>query len=132
MPNNVVHFDVAADDLDRARHFYEAVFGWRFRAWGPPDFFLITTGEGDDLGIHGGLTKRREPLGPGSGRGFECTIAVEDLEAARAAIERHGGRILLEPMEIPTVGRLVQFEDTEGNVVCAMQYEAAFRHPGLD
>ena len=37
MPNNVVHFAVHADDLPRARRFYEAVFGWRFEPWGPPD-----------------------------------------------------------------------------------------------
>ena len=36
--HNIAHFDVAADDVERARRFYERVFGWRFEAWGPPDF----------------------------------------------------------------------------------------------
>ena len=128
MPNHVVHFDVAADDLPRARRFYERVFGWRFRAWGPPDFFLIATGPDDDPGIHGALTRRQHPLAAGGRNGFECTICVDDLEATRESIERHGGQILLEPMEIPSVGRLIQFHDTEGNVVCAMQYERGFDH----
>jgi len=42
--NNIRHFAIGADDLDRARAFYESVFGWRFEAWGPPGFYLIHTG----------------------------------------------------------------------------------------
>ena len=35
--------DPAVDDVDRARRFYEAVFGWEFEPWGPPGFYLILT-----------------------------------------------------------------------------------------
>ena len=49
--NNVVHFAVHADDLDRAQAFYAGVFGWRFEAWGPPDFFRIHTGTPENPGI---------------------------------------------------------------------------------
>ena len=42
--NNVCHFAVHADDVERARVFYENVFGWRFEEWGPPEFYLIKTG----------------------------------------------------------------------------------------
>ena len=48
MQHNVSHFHFDADDLARARRFYEAVFGWRFRAWGPPDYFMIATGDDAD------------------------------------------------------------------------------------
>lgn len=41
MPTNVVYFAIHADDVARARRFYQNVFGWRFEAWGPPGFFLI-------------------------------------------------------------------------------------------
>lgn len=39
MPNNVKHFAVHADDVDRARKFYESVLGWQFTPWGPPNFY---------------------------------------------------------------------------------------------
>ncbi len=123
MPNNVLHFAVHADDLDRARQFYEEVFGWRFEAWGPPDFFRIHTGTPEDPGIAGALEKRHVPLEGESSTGFTCTISVSDLAATQAAIEKHGGKIVFPEFEIPTVGRIVQFEDTEGNIVSAMQYE---------
>src|SRR5262245_18783365 len=113
MPNNIAHFDVAADDVERARRFYERVFGWRFEAWGPPDFYLIHTGTPADPGIHGSVSKRNEPR-TGTGRsGFECTVSVGDLGAIRAAIVANGGRIVLDEHEIVGVGRLIRFEDTE-------------------
>ena len=54
--------------------------------------------------------------------GFECSISVKDVEAIAEAIKKHGGKITMQPFEIETVGTLVMFEDTEGNVVGAMQY----------
>ena len=61
MPNNIAHFDIHADDVERARQFYQRVFGWRFEAWGPPDFYLIQTGTPTDPGIHGLISKRSKP-----------------------------------------------------------------------
>lgn len=120
--HNIAHFDIAADDVDRARRFYEAVFGWRFEAWGPPDFYMIHTGSPDDPGIHGSLSKRLHPI-KGEGRSaFECTISVDDLGAIKAALVAHGGKIVLDEYEIVGVGRLIRFADTEGNIACAMHY----------
>jgi len=122
MANNIAHFDIAANDVERARRFYERVFGWRFEAWGPPDFYLIHTGTADDPGIHGSVSKRLEPI-TGSGRSaYECTISVADLAAIKAAIVANGGKIILDDHEIVGVGTLIRFADTEGNVACAMRY----------
>jgi predicted enzyme related to lactoylglutathione lyase len=124
MPNNVTHFDVHADDLARCRRFYEKVFGWRFTPWGPPDFFLIATGDEKDPGIHGGLSKRHGPAAGAGMTAFICTVGVDDIDATAKAVEKYGGTITTEKMTIPTVGKLIQFKDTEGNVVSAMQYDA--------
>ena len=131
MPNNVVHFELQADDLDRARRFYSEAFGWKFEAWGPPDFFLITTGDETDLGIHGALTRRHAPIAKGARNGFECTIRVDDLEESIRAIEAAGGEIVTQPVDIPTVGVHLAFRDTEGNSVVIMQYEDGYCHPAL-
>ncbi len=41
-----VHFEISADDPERALHFYQAVFGWKSQKWdGPQDYWLISTGE---------------------------------------------------------------------------------------
>lgn len=118
MPNVLAHFAIEADDVERARAFYEVVFGWRFEVWGPPGFYLI-----HDAGVHGALQSRSTGASPGR-HGFECTFAVTDLERSCSAIVAAGGRLLAEAVAIPTVGKLRQFEDSEGNVAIVMQYEA--------
>lgn len=114
------HLAINADDVQRARAFYESVFGWRFDPWGPPNYYQVkNAGEG----FIGALQERRE-LKPGARMlGFEATMGVEDIQATIAAVEAAGGRILMRPIYIEDVGRLIYFEDTEGNLVGAMQYD---------
>ncbi len=87
--NNVCHFAIHADDVLRAKTFYEKVFGWRFEAWGPPDFYLIHTGDQQNPGIHGALQQRQQPVGTGF-NGYECSISVEDVKKTEADILAHG------------------------------------------
>jgi len=117
------HFAINADDLDAARAFYQAVFGWQFTEWGPPGFFKITTAGGELPGAIGALQQRRALLADAPTNGFECTVAVADVDAVTEAVVAGGGRILMEKATIPGVGQLVFFADPSGNVVGAMQYE---------
>jgi predicted enzyme related to lactoylglutathione lyase len=123
MPNNVKHFAVHADDVDRARRFYEKTMGWQFTAWGPPGFYLIRTGTDEDPGVQGALQGRRDVVPGKTMVGYECTIGVDSIDDTVAAVEANGGKIVMPKFHIPTVGTLVFFEDTEGNVVGAMQYD---------
>jgi predicted enzyme related to lactoylglutathione lyase len=123
MPNNLAAFSIHADDVARARHFYEQVFGWRFEPWGPPGFYLIHTGDAQNPGVQGLMHQRREPV-TGTGMiGYECTIGVEDIDQTIRAIESNGGTITMAKFHIPTVGTGVYFSDTEGNIAGAMQSE---------
>ena len=122
MPNNVDFFAINADDVPRARTFYEAVFGWSFEPWGPPNFYLIETGK-EQAAVRGGLQERRE-LAPGQKMiGFECTISVANIDQAIRAIEANGGRIAAPKYHIPTVGTVAYFFDTEGHVAGIIQQE---------
>ncbi len=123
MPNNVVHFAVHANDLERARRFYEGVFGWRFRPFGPPDFFQIATGTQEDPGIIGALQHRRYSVAGKEVIGYECTISVSDLDAAAAAVEAQGGKVVMSKTVILGVGWLIKFLDTEGNLACAIHFD---------
>jgi len=123
MANNVVHFAIHADDVERARRFYESVFGWRFEPWGPPGFYNVDTGSDDRPGIHGALHARAEPLEGSGMRGFSCTVAVDDLAETRDRVIAHGGAVQHDEMAIPTVGTHIGFVDTEGNEFAAMAYD---------
>jgi predicted enzyme related to lactoylglutathione lyase len=122
--NHVAHFAINVGDVSRARSFYEKVFGWRFEAWGPPGFFQITTATGGTPGPLGALQKRRELIPGQPTVGFECTVAVADVDAVAATVVANGGTILIPKVLIPTVGHLIFFRDPEGNAVGAMQYDA--------
>ena len=116
MPNKLSHFAIEADDVERALAFYETVFGWRFSPWGPPGFYLI-----EGAGVHGALQRRREPV-PTGRKGFECSFAVDDIDRTCSLIEGAGGRLLGPQHAIPTIGRMRQFADTEGNEAIICQY----------
>lgn len=122
----ITHFAINADDLPRARDFYEAVFGWEFSEWGPPGFLQIETGSRDDFArVQGALQERRELVEGTPTVGFECTVAVDDVQAVVEAAVANGGRVLLEPTAIPDVGELAFVRDPEGNVVGAMRYDSS-------
>jgi len=123
MPNNLGRFAINADDVPRARNFYQKVFGWTFEPWGPPNFYLIETGEERVRAVGGLLQERRELVAGSKMIGFECTINVADLDATIRAIEGNGGRVITSKFHIPTVGTVAYFQDTEGNVAGIMQPE---------
>jgi predicted enzyme related to lactoylglutathione lyase len=120
MPATFRHFAINADDLPRAKRFYEEVFGWRFTPWGPPGFYQ-TRDAGE--GLLGALQGRRALEPDLKLNALESSFGVEDLAATIAAIEAGGGKILMPRVRIEGVGDLVFFQDPEGNVLGAMQYD---------
>jgi predicted enzyme related to lactoylglutathione lyase len=118
-----VHFEIHAEDLDRASAFYTAVFGWTFTVFQPGFYSLITTGPDGEPGINGGLVKRQGPA-PADGApvfGYVCTIATTDLDAALKAAADNGAAEALPKHPIPGVGWLAYMKDTEGNIFGMMQ-----------
>lgn len=132
--SNLAHFAINADDVARARQFYERVFGWTFHAWGPPKFYTIQTGTADGSAhapgapaapaVMGALQGRRELIAGQRTIGFECTIGVPSIDATEQAVLANGGRIVMARSIISGVGTLMFFQDTEGNVFGAMEYNA--------
>jgi predicted enzyme related to lactoylglutathione lyase len=119
----VAHFAINADDLERARGFYTNVFGWKFEAWGPPGFYMIEAADTLEVPLRASLQKRRELIPGTRMTGFECTISVPEITAAAKAIEANGGRIVMPICTLAGIGRLLFFQDPEGNLAGAMEYD---------
>ena len=120
----LAHFAINADDLDACRRFYETVFGWTFRPWGPPGFFRIDRDDGGPREIVSALQQRRELVEGRPILGFECTFAVDDVDVIAERARAVGGRVVMDKATIPGVGDLIWIEDPSGNVVGAMRYDA--------
>ena len=124
----VVHFEIHADDPERAVGFYKSVFGWEVKKLdGPVDYWLVTTGPDGDVGINGAIMRRMgsEPAGEAPISAFVNTIAVESIDAAEKSIPDAGGEQVLARQEIPGIGQLSYFKDTEGNIFGALEPEAS-------
>ena len=118
----VVHFEIHAEDLDRAEGFYTEVFGWEVHKFdGPVDYRLVNTGLNSETGIDGALTERRGNGGGDAVIAYVCTVQVDDIEATETKVKEAGGEQVVDRQEIPEVGQLSYFKDTEGNIFGAMQ-----------
>jgi|ERR1700678_2079094 predicted enzyme related to lactoylglutathione lyase len=119
----IAHFSINADDVSRACHFYENVFGWSFEQVGPPDFYAIRDGESGEPSGMDTIHPRRELKQGVRMAGYECVISVPSLPEVVAAIRAQNGKIIMEESVIVGVGRMIIFEDTEGNLAGAIQYD---------
>ena len=111
----VIHFEIHADDPERAVKFYENVFGWKISKGGPVEYWLATTGPDDKPGINGAITPRTEK------RTTVNTIDVANVDEFMKRIELAGGRVTMGKSTVPGVGYMAYCEDTEGNVFGIMQ-----------
>ncbi len=109
----VVHFDVATDNLERAKKFYEALFDWKMES--PPgmtDYYLIETADLDGKrGVGGGLGKRREPK-----QRITSYIGVDSVDKYSSKVKKLGGKVIQPKMTVPQWGHLAICMDTENNM----------------
>ena len=124
----VSHFEIHADNPERAIQFYAGLFGWQFQKWdGPMPYWLITTGPDSEPGINGGLVKRMgpPPADMQAVNAYVCTTMVPNLDASVDKALNTGGTLALPKMPIPGVGWLAYVKDTEGNILGMMQHDPA-------
>jgi predicted enzyme related to lactoylglutathione lyase len=118
----VVHFEIHAENPERAIEFYQKSFGWEFQKWeGPMDYWMVMTGPKDQPGIDGGLVPRQGKIDGQAVIAYVCTVDIPDLDATVSTVEQNGGSIAVPKMAVPGVGWLAYFKDTEGNIFGAMQ-----------
>lgn len=115
MPNTIMHFEIPADDVERARSFYQRIFGWKFEAFPSApgqEYFMIMAKDGDN-GINGGLMKRSMP-----GQPFTNYVTVKSIDQMIPLVEAAGGRVVLPKQEIgQEMGWIAGFLDPENNLI---------------
>jgi hypothetical protein len=122
MGNRVVHFEIEAQDVTRAKQFYSKAFGWKMQEMGGDynDYVVAQTGEPmEPMGINGGIYhgKAKKEV-----NAYRCVVGVDDVEKAMKDVEAAGGKVLSKkPDNIKNVGLYVSCEDTEGNRFTLLQ-----------
>ena len=114
----VIHFELAADDTTRAIQFYQSIFDWNFQQWGEDGYWLITTGEGEERGINGGLGRRTEP-----GEFTTNIIDVPNIDEFVEKVVANGGMLVVPKTVVRGIGHLAYCKDTEGNTFGMMQHD---------
>lgn len=124
----IVHFEIPADDVKRAKKFYAEAFGWKFNEFPMPadsstggePYYGVTTTKSNEKGmaetpgaINGGLMKRMQP-----GQPFMNYIHVSSISEKLELIKNLGGTVCMPKTEIsPGMGWIACFKDPEGNMM---------------
>jgi uncharacterized protein len=119
MSGQVVHFEIPADDVERAQAFYRDAFGWTINAMPEMQYTIVSTTETDEAGrpkepgaINGGLLQRQAPITTPV-----ITIGVDDIDTALRRVEELGGKTAREKFDVGGMGFAAYFTDPDGNVV---------------
>lgn len=129
MDHTIVHFEIPADNTERAAKFYTDLFGWKFNRWENPsgiEYWLLETvatdAEGRPVrqGVNGGLMPRMY-----KGQQPVNYIAVESLDQAVSKAERLGAKVMMGKTPVPGMGWFAQLTDTEGNVFAMWETDPA-------
>ncbi|HLC45661.1 MAG TPA: VOC family protein [archaeon] len=117
--NAVVHFEIPADNVGRAKGFYSKVFGWKLESW-DDKYVMVNTVDVDEKtrmprtpgAINGGMLARGGPL-----KNIVITVNVDSIDAACKKIKSSGGEVVREKLPVGDFGYAAYFRDSEGNVV---------------
>lgn len=124
--DKVVHFEIPADNVARAKKFYEGVFGWKIEKFPMPEgeYWGIRTVAVDQKtrmpkeagAINGGLMKRQGPA-----QHPVIAMNVDSIDAAIRKVEQAGGRVAMAKTAVANMGWYAYVRDTEGNLVGVWQ-----------
>ena len=119
MSGRVVHFEIPADDVERAEEFYKSTFGWNINSMPDMGYSMVSTTPTNEQGaptdpgaINGGMMKREAPVSTPV-----ITIDVDDIDKALETISTHGGSTVQPKKSVMDMGFSAYFKDSEGNLM---------------
>lgn len=116
---NIAYFEIPANNVDRAKHFYHTLLGWKIEPIKNPipnaamlQYHEITTGAATEGTMNsGGIYKRQ------MNEDIRNYVLADDFDGILAKVEKLGGRIVMPKTDIPNVGLIAIIMDTEGNAI---------------
>ena len=111
----VVHFEIPADDVERAKKFYGELFGWqieKFTGPTPMEYWEIaTSAEKGAMGLlGGGMMPRQAPE-----QQITIYIDVPSIDEYVAKVTNLGGKVCFPKTAVPAMGYFAVCLDPENN-----------------
>ena len=111
----LVHFELPADDIERAKKFYTNLFGWNIEKWeglaNNMEYWTInTTDDKCNKGVGGGMMKRVHQE-----QHITNYVDVKSVDEYSLKIESLGGKIIVPKTPVLGAGYFATCLDTEGN-----------------
>lgn len=123
----IVHFEIPANDIGRAKKFYNDLFGWKIEKWPGTEYnssqltspvtgqsieywMVITTDDKGNKALGGGMMKRQMPE-------HQVTnyIGVESIDEYSSKVKELGGKVVAPKHAVPGMGYFALCIDTENN-----------------
>jgi uncharacterized protein len=118
--DKVIHFEIPADDMKRAKKFYGDIFGWGMQdVEGEMEYTVVRTAPTDANNmleepgaINGGLMRRMSKTDAPI-----IVIEVPSIDERIKKIIKAGGKVVMPKMEVLKRGLYARVTDSEGNVI---------------
>lgn len=120
--SKIVHFEIPADNAERAAAFYLDVLGWEVSRFSDMPYWLVTAGDEEEPGADGALLTRDEVH-----RHPVMIASVADIDASLDRVLAGGGRVVQPKLPVPGTGWSAYFVDPEGNTLGLFQPDPSVR-----
>ncbi len=123
-----VWFDANSSDPAATKAFYGELFGWRAEPFDGPSEIAYDVFKAGDAYIGG--TSKLDPQS-GAPSHWLTHLEVENVDEAVALTERSGGKIVVPPYDMPTVGRSAIVMDPGGAYFGLFKPESEIPDPSM-
>lgn len=108
----IVHFEIPSENVERAKKFYNGLFGWNMeKIPGPIEYWMFrTVNDKGEQTIGGGILKKQN-----AGQGITNFIGVDSVAEYSKKVEEFGGKVKVPKTEVPGFGWYAICIDTEDN-----------------
>ena len=117
--NNITHFELPADDIQRAKDFYAKLFNWEFTYMEEMEYMMFQMkNTKDENSGTGGILKRQNEM-----HTVTNYVNVSNIDEMASKIEEAGGKIIVPKQAVPNMGWFLHFMDTENNIMAVWQMD---------
>ena len=117
--NPFIWQELVTSDQETSGTFFSRLFGWDLKQVDVGEFGIYTLFQKEGQDIAGMMNPTSDT--PGKGSYWHSYIAVENIDYCAKQAEVLGGKVVVQPHDVPDVGRVCAVSDPTGAVVHLMQ-----------